>query len=83
MIDQKTVSYAKEVDDVMALVVGLVRDVRQGKPVVDIISENIQPLINAIGGLDGVQSEIDGNFAVVAETVGYRVGDLVSALLKK
>lgn len=83
MIETRQVQYAKELDEAMSAVIGIIKDVRSGKNVLEIITGNIPALIAAVGGLEQVQGELSQNFQVASETIGYRLGDLTSALLNK
>lgn len=79
-IQQKQIDYAKEVDDVLVLVVELVKDIKAKKDMAALAAENLPNLMNAIGGLDQVGDEFK-NKQVVLSTVGYRVGELSGALI--
>ena len=81
MIQSKQVEYAKEIDDVMALLVHMLSDIRAGKSAAEIASGNIAPLMEAVAGIDGVSAELAASRKVVPETVGYRVGELTDVLL--
>ena len=81
MIAQKEVSYAKEIDDVLVLVVELVKDIKAKKGVSEIASENIANLMAALSGIDQANEEMK-NKAVVLQTIGYRLGDLAAALVE-
>ena len=79
-IQTKQVEYAKEIDDVLVLVVELVKDIKAKKDMSALAAENLPNLMNAIGGLDQVGDEFK-NKQVVLSTVGYRVGELGGALI--
>lgn len=82
-IEKKEVSYAKELDDCMVLVVELIKDIKAKKGVSELMSENLGNLIAAIGGIDQVAGELESNKEVALETIGFRVGELSNALLAK
>lgn len=81
MIQQKQIDYAKEVDDVMVALVGLVSDIKAHASAGTIATDAFQNVIAAVSGLSQLSVEIAANKKVCMETVGYRVGDLASALL--
>lgn len=72
---------AKEVADVMNLVVELVADLKAKKSLPDFVSENLTHLLAAIEGLDQVDDELAANRKAVLATVGYKTGELADALL--
>lgn len=80
-IEQKQVEYAKEVDDVLVLLVELVKDVKAKKDLGAIAAENLPNLMAAITGADQVGAEVQANKAVVLQTVGHRLGDLASVFV--
>lgn len=80
-IENKQVQVAKEVDDVCELLVKVVSDVRAGKPVADIVSGSVAPLVQALSGVDQVGAELQANRKVALATVGSRLGELVDAIL--
>ena len=80
MLANKEVQYAKEIDDCMVLVVELLRDIKAKKGAAEIAGENLQNLINAMAGMDGIKDELH-NPQVVAQTVGYRTGELVAVFI--
>lgn len=75
------VEIAKEIDDVMGLVVELIKDIKAKKGVAELAAENLQGLMNAIAGIDQVQGEIAANKKAAIQGISLRVGDLVSALI--
>ena len=81
MLQKREVEYAKEVDDVLKLVVELVADLRAKKSISDVAAENLPGLMEALNGMDQVDDELKESRKVVLETVGYRVGSLTDAVL--
>lgn len=79
-IQKKEIEYAKELDDVMVLVVELVKDIKAKKDVAALAAENLPNLMNAIGGLDQIGDEFK-NKPVLLSTIGYRTGELGGALI--
>lgn len=82
-IEKKEYDCAKEVDDVLALVVSIVEDIKAKKSATDIATGNLAGLMDAISGADKALDEHAANPGAVYATVGVRVGELVGALLKK
>lgn len=80
-IEKRECEVAKEVDDVLKLVVELVADLKAGKDVAAITSENLSGLMLAIEGINQVGDEISSNRKVVLSTVGARAGELADAIL--
>jgi len=80
-IIKREIDVAKEADDVMIFVVELVKDIKAKKAVGEIVSGSLNNLITAIDGVAGVKEEIAANREVVVETVGYRSGELINALI--
>lgn len=78
---KKEVEIAKELDDVMALVVELVKDIKAGKGAAELASENIGNLMTAVSGIDQVQDELKLNKQAAVQGVALRVAELVSVLL--
>lgn len=81
MIQEKTVQYAKEIDDVLVLVVKIIEMAKAGQDVMAIASGAVAPLIDAVAGIQGAGEELSLNKKVVFETVGYRVGEIAGALV--
>lgn len=77
MIAKREVEYAKEVDEVMALFVAVVKN-RKNK---EDLSKLMGDFTNAIVGLDQVDDELAANRKATLQTVGYRTGELVDAFL--
>lgn len=80
---KKEVLYAKEVDDVAVLLVSIVKDVRAGKSAPEIGAGNLTKLMDAIAGIDQMDDEAKANRAALISTIGYRMGELVDAVLPK
>ena len=81
MIQTMEVSIAKEVDDVGKFIVELVADIRKGKDMAAIVSENLANLVGAIDGISGVVDEVKENRKVVLATLGMRTGELTDAII--
>lgn len=78
---QKQVDIAKEVDDVLALVVHLVKEIKSGKDIGQIVGGSVQPLIDAVNGVDQVSVELASHKKEVAAAVALRLSEVVDALL--
>ncbi|MGB1290515.1 MAG: hypothetical protein ACPG5Z_00185 [Pseudoalteromonas sp.] len=83
MIESKSVEFAKEIDDIMLLVIQVVKDLKEGKDVSELVSSNLGGLLAAIEGADQADDEYKENLAAAMATVGYRAGELGAALLEK
>jgi hypothetical protein len=82
-IEKKEVLYAKELSDVMDLLVGLVDDIKQKKSISEIGAENLPLLMAAVDGLGALDDEFLGDRKVALETIGSKLGDLVDVFLPK
>ena len=80
-IEKRECEVAKEVDDVAKLLVDLVNDLKAGKDVAAITSENLPGLISAIDGANQMGEEISANRKVALSTIGARLGELADAIL--
>jgi hypothetical protein len=81
MIQPKQIEIAKELDDVLSLVVELVKDLKAKKAIGDLASENLPGLMSAMSGIDQVGDELKLNRKEAIQTVALRVSELVEALL--
>lgn len=79
-IVKQEVDVAKELDDVLVLVVGLVKDLKAGVDAGTVVSKHIPDLLAALSGVDQVGAEIDANKAAAFGTVGFRMGELLAAI---
>ncbi len=77
-IEKKEIEFVKELDDVLVLLIELAQDIKAGKPATQIAVENLPNLMNAIGSADQIPEELKSG-KVAAETVGFRLGDLIAA----
>jgi hypothetical protein len=81
MIMEKTVQYAKEIDDVMMLVVELLKDVKAGKGALEIGAENLPLLMQAVAGAEQIKDELAMNKEVVLQTIGSQVGSIAAVFV--
>ncbi len=81
-IQKKEVEYAKEIDDVLALVVELVKDIKAKKSAGELAAENLENLIQAVAGAEQIPAEAKASLSVTLQTAGSRVGELVAALVE-
>jgi len=77
-IQTRTVEYAKEIDDVMDLLAGTIKTVREKGDYSSLVGK----LVTAIDGMSDIDDEFE-NQAVALNTIGGRVGDLVDAFQTK
>lgn len=80
-IQKKEVEYCKEADDVMVLMVNLMKGLKAKKPIAQLGAEELQDLMNAMNGMDGIPEEAKSK-KIMMETVGYRLGDLVDSFIE-
>jgi len=80
---KKEVEYAKEIDDVAALLVGIVKDVKAGKTPMEIASGGIAKLVEAMAGVDQLDDEMKANRKAALNAVLLRSAELVDVLLPK
>ncbi len=73
-------SYSKEIDDIMVLVVNVVKKIKAGTPIGEVIGGEIQDLMNAIAGSEGVGAELK-DLDVALRTVMARAGELAATLV--
>lgn len=78
-ISQRTVNYVEEVDALMVLLVTILKEVKAGKTVAEIGTELLPQLISVLAGISKLKDELV-NKKVLEETIGYRLGDIVSLL---
>jgi phosphoglycerate dehydrogenase-like enzyme len=81
MIAKKEVEYAKEIDDVMVMIIELVKDLKAKKGVAELAAENLPNLMNAMSGLDQLDEELAASKSVAMSTIGFRVGELAGELV--
>lgn len=81
MIQDVQVKVAKEVDDVGALLVTIVADIRAKKPISEIAADALPKLIAAIDGVEQIPAELVASRKVVLSTIGARLGELTDAIL--
>ena len=81
MIEDRNIKVAKEIDDVMLILPSLIRAIRAGKPVAEIVATEFANLISAVQGADQVSAELATERKVALQTIGYRSGELVDAFL--
>lgn len=80
-IEDRTVKFAKEVDDVALLFPKIVKAIKSGQGIVELSAGLFQDLVTAVQGVDQIGQELKDNRQVVLETLGYRTGELADAFL--
>ena len=78
---EKNVKVAKETTEVFDAMASLVRDIKLGKPVTEIASENLPKLMTAVEGFDKFDDEYKADH--YGNTVAFGVGAMVDALRTK
>ena len=79
MIEKKEVEYAKELDDVMDLIVELVKVIKEKGDYTTLMSD----LISAVSGIDQVDDEIKENLKASINTVLFRAVEIADIFIKK
>lgn len=81
MILERSEKYAKEIDDVMVLIVDFVKKIRAGESVTVAALEEVQNALNAVAGINDIPAEMAANLEVCLRTVSARAGELAAALI--
>lgn len=82
-IQTRQESFAKELDDVLLLIVNIIKKVKAGTPISDIAAGELQDLVNAVAGVDQVTAEFNESPEVALRTATARIGELIAALVVK
>lgn len=77
-IKDKSIKYAKEVDDVLVLVEAAIYN-RKNK---EQLSKLLPQLMDAISGIEDIDDEVAEDRGAVLSTIGYRLGTIANAVLK-
>lgn len=77
----KQIEIAKEMDDALALLEGVIKDAKAGKPVAEIATGNLQAFVEAIAGVDQIPAEASESRRAFLQTLGYRIGSIADAFL--
>lgn len=77
-----TVKKAQEVDALLGIVADLITKAKAGETILQIGSEELGPLVTALGNIGQVSAELAADPQTVAETVGSKIGTIVAALIK-
>jgi len=81
-IAERTEKYAKEIDEVMVLIVDTVKQVKAGVPLQEIALSQIQNALNALSNVDQVPEEFGQNLEVALRTIMARAAELAAALVQ-
>lgn len=79
MIEKKEIEYAKEIDDVMVLLIKIIEVIKEKGDYATILTE----LIAAVSGIDNVSEEFKANKIVAINTVINRAVDIAGIFLKE
>ena len=79
-VEKRETEYAKECDDVLALVVSVLRDAKAGKSLAEIAAGSLDELVSAVAGADQIPAEARANPAALSRTVHDRVWEAVAIL---
>lgn len=80
MIQKKEVEIAKEVDEVLDFLLGLVKDIKDKKEITVIASDALPNLVKAISDFDQIPLEAK-NVQALAQTVALKLSELVAIFL--
>lgn len=81
-IQKREVDFAKEIDDVMAVVVDIIKAVKSKKPLGELAAAEFPALVTAIEGVGQIAEELKASKTTVLETIGFRTGEIAGALLE-
>lgn len=81
-LKQLQVNVASELDDVLVLLVDVVKKLKEGKGVIEIGASELPLLAKAVAGLDQIPDEVKENPASCIAGAGVRIAELVGELLK-
>jgi hypothetical protein len=79
----KQVDYMKELDEAMVFFIAVTKDAKAGKSAAEIGAAELPKFLAAIQGIDQMDDEIAQDRKVALQTIGYRLGELIDALLGK
>jgi hypothetical protein len=88
-IQQRTVNYAKELDDVAKLPADMIRAIRAAKAaglstaqiVMQVSAAEFTEFVDAVSGFTDISSEFQVDPGTCYRTLGYQAGDTAAALL--
>ena len=78
-IEKQDVEIAKQLDDVGALLVELMKVIKKKEP----ISEVVDELVAAIEGVGEISSEFQENQVAAIKTISARAGEMIAVLIEK
>jgi len=79
-IEKREAEYAKESDDVLALVVKIVKEAKAGKSVAEIGASSLEELVTAVAGADQIPGEARQSPSALSRTVHDRAWEIADAL---
>lgn len=80
-IQTKEIKYAKELDDVGALLVGIVKAAKDKKPITEIAAAELKDLMDAVAGFDQIGQEFKDDKLACKQTLGLRLAEIEDVLL--
>ena len=83
MIVERSEKFAKETDDIGALVVHVATQVKAGKPVKELVSDSatLAKMIDALNGIDQIGKEFKADKAVFFRTIASRMAEAISIFI--
>lgn len=82
LIDE-TVKVPKELNEVRTALVGLIADIKAGKDIATIATENLGALVAAVGGADQLDDEVKEALKESITCIALMGSDIVGMLAKK
>lgn len=79
-IEKKEIEIAKETDDCMVLLIGIVKSIKAGKSAGEIAAQELPAFMEALNGANQIGEEAKSKDAM-ARTVGMRAGELAAAFI--
>lgn len=82
-LETREIEVPKEFDDVLLLVLELVRDLKDKKELAVVASENLPNLMNAIQGVDQIDDELKADLPAFLKAASSRAVDIAALFLEK
>jgi len=77
------VQIAKETNDIFVAMIKLLKDMKAGKNILEILTGSFKELSDAVEGADDIDNEIAENIEAVMKTLGLGLGSLGGVMLAK
>lgn len=80
-IKQKQIDYSDAADNIAVLLVTIITQIKAKQSVGQIVAQSLEPLMAAVQTGADLSADLQANRKAVEETIGYRLGDIVDALI--